>query len=268
MKLRPVFKCHGGKYYQSQFIISHFPANYTELNYGEGCGGAASVLLNKKPSIRECYNDIDWDVYAIFYSLAYCPEELINYIKDKDYTEETFKQAHRQGIILLDAEASTTEQGANELIIRRFSRGGLRKAFAWSDRLRGGQPGDVNAWETFKKLLPTLADRLKGVETSCIPITQFIKEREDNFLHYVDPPYLPETRKSPAAYPWEMNRKDHIDLAEVLNKTKAKVILSGYPSDLYMKLYKDWNLVTKAIVNHSSQAKKKEKKIECLWLNY
>jgi DNA adenine methylase len=256
--LRPIFKCHGGKFYLHQWIISHFPKNYTQLKYIEGCGGAASVLLNKERSVVEIYNDADPSITAIVKELAAeNPLEFINSVKRVEYNKETFEQS------------KTATDTLSELIRRRFSRGGLREAFSWSDRLRGGRPGDVNAWETFKLELVHIAERLSEVQVCCMPIGELVERFDaEDVLWYIDPPYLPRTRQSHQVYAVEMGEKDHVELANKLKEAKGKVVLSGYPSSLYTKLYKGWNLTCRPIANHSGQRKNKQRRIECLWRNY
>ena len=85
---------------------------------------------------------------------------------------------------------------------------------------------------------------------------------------YIDPPYLQKTRSSKNVYAVEMTEEEHIELAGALKEAKGKVILSGYQSDLYTKLYKGWNMDCRVIANHSSQSKTKEKRVECIWMNY
>lgn len=270
MKIRVPFKCHGGKSYCAPWIIDNFPLNYQNLNYGEVCGGAASTLLTKDRSKRELYNDLDRHSFNVFNVLLNEPEKLSEKLHEIDYTEENFNVSK----VFLEKEIPITNEplvdyAANEIVLRRFSRGGLMKSFAWSVRLRGNEPGDLHSWKTFKNYLPKLIERLKGIEVYCLTAKDFIllNDNED-FLFYVDPPYLPKTRKSNNVYRKDMTEKDHIELSEVLNSSKAKIALSGYQSDLYMKLYKGWNLDIKVIANHSSQSKMKEKKIECLFTNY
>lgn len=257
--LRPIFKCHGGKYYLCQWIIGHFPKNYTKLKYIEGCGGAASVLLNKERSSEEIYNDADPSIAAIVQELAADdPLEFINEVKKTNYDETTFKWSE-----------TTENNSLAELVRRRFSRGGLGKAFAWSERERGGQPGDVNAWETFKLELVHIAERLNHVDVYCLPVSELVERFDaDNVLWYIDPPYLPNTRQAQKVYRFEMTEEDHIDLASKLNEAKGKVVLSGYQSSLYTKLYKSWNLTCRPIANHAGQGKAKQKRIECLWRNF
>lgn len=265
--IRPVFKCHGGKFYLAQWIISHFPANYAEMTYLEPYCGGANVLLNKQKSSIEVINDLDDNIVRIYQALRDEPKEFIRRLNLCKYCEKTFERAAKK--------AKTAEfddyldQAVNEFIVRRMSRGGLKKAFAWSNRLRGGQPGDVNAWETALKGLPDLAERLKEVYAFSKPAIEVMKtfNQPDAFV-YCDPPYLHETRVSKTVYSSEMTTDDHIELAHMLNSWNGKAMLSGYMSPLYRRLYRDWNIEKKKISNHSSQQKSKEKKVEILWKNF
>jgi len=151
-----------------------------------------------------------------------------------------------------------------------MSRGGLANAFAWSDRLRGGKPGDVNAWETaINNTLPQIVHRIKDLRVLHDEAIDVIKEHDsENSLIYCDPPYLKSTRTSTKTYGREeMSEDDHRELGEVLNACKGTVIISGYPSDVYDEIFKGWKVIEKGIVNHSSQQKIKQIKTECIWVN-
>lgn len=265
--IRPAVKVHGGKFYLAHWIISHFPANYAEMTYLEPYCGGANVLFNKQKSSIEVINDLDNNIVRIYQALRDEPKEFIRRLNLCKYCEKTFERAAKK--------AKTAEfddyldQAVNEFIVRRMSRGGLKKAFAWSNRLRGGQPGDVNAWETALKGLPDLAERLKEVYAFSKPAIEVLKtfNQPDAFV-YCDPPYLHETRVSKTVYASEMTTDDHIELAHMLNSWNGKAMLSGYMSPLYRRLYRDWNVEKKKISNHSSQQKSKEKKVEILWKNF
>ena len=124
--------------------------------------------------------------------------------------------------------------------------------------------------QTFvKNHLPLIIDRLKNVTVTCYDGLEVIKDHDSaDTLFYVDPPYLPSTRTAPNTYAVEMTEKQHQELAAVLNKAQGKVVLSGYYSTLYAKLYSGWNLDLKDMPNHAAQGKKKQRRVECLWMNY
>ena len=277
MKKRPPFKIHGGKHYLAQFIIDQFPENYETMTYVEPYSGAGSVFFNKKRSAEECLSDIHPGIYQILVALRDEPQEFVKRLKKIEYSQEAFD--HNLTKIKFDDYLC---QAVNEFVLRRMSRGGLKKAFSWSKRERGGKPGDVNAWLTILEELPILAMELKSVYIMNEPALKVIDAfNNENTLLYVDPPYLPETRVSNDAYEYDMTTDDHIKLADKLNNFKGKVILSGYPSKLYKRLYctektivKDkpqkpkWRIERKMIVNNASQVKSKDYKIEMLWLNF
>lgn len=265
MKLRPPFKIHGGKYYLESWILEHFPKSYETYTYVEPYMGAASVFLNKIPSVEmEILNDLDLGAVQIFRSLRDESKAFIARIKRTKYTEATFNRALKRK----DLE-DYLDYGINEFIIRRMSRGGLKQAFAWSDRKRGGQPGDVNAWKTITDQLPEISTRLQNAYILNRPAIEVIKAFSDpNTLVYADPPYLPDTRTAPNAYELELSMEQHEELGQVLNSFKGKAVISGYPSALYKRMYKNWKCIQKKVANHSSQAKKKPIKTECIWINY
>lgn len=268
-KLRPPIKTHGGKHYLKSFIISNFPENHEELVYVEPFCGGASVFLNKSPSKeQEVINDINRGTVSVFKALRDEPAEFISRLKRTRYTERAFKMA------LNKAEQGFedyVDHAVNEYILRRMSRGGLKKAFAWSDRTRGGKPGDLNAWETMLSQLPLIADRVTKAIILCSDFTDVIKTwDEPDTLMYIDPPYLHSTRSEGATecYENELTVEDHINLLHLVKNARAKIIISGYSSALYNRNLKNWRCKKKNVANHSSQSKTKERRIEAIWFNY
>ena len=262
--IRPAFKMHGGKRYLSPWVIENFPPNYEAMTYLEPYAGAASVLINKNKAKEEAINDLDVGIVEIFHAIRDEPKEFIARLKKVKYTEDTFLKAKIKENIIHD---DYMDHAVNEFILRRMSRGGLRNAFAWSERKRGGIPGDANAWRTSLDVLPIIASRLQGVfifNKSAIDVIKAFNSK--NVIIYADPPYLPETRTSQNVYQMEMSENDHIKMGETLCSFSGKVIVSGYPSALYNRLFKGWKCVKKKIVNHASQ--QKTKNLPCYFLKF
>jgi DNA adenine methylase len=269
-RIRPPVKTHGGKYYLAPWVIENFPTGYENLTYVEVFVGGGSVLLHKEYSEQEIIADKDRKIIALWKSLRYDTEEMIIALREWPYTLESFEKA--QDLLKHDKkEMNDFDTAVAEFIVRRMSRGGLRKKFAWSERLRGGKPGDLNAWETSLDNLWTVAERAQQVEMWCLDFRDVLKNWDDrNVLFYLDPPYLKSTRAkgSTEAYEFEMNDQDHTDMLNLCLASKAKIVISGYPSPLYMDKLTDWKLIYKNVANHSSQTKTKKVKKECLWMNY
>ncbi len=246
------------------FILDNFPPKYERLNYIEPYSGAASVLLNKWPGPAEVLNDIHPGIFAIFDAIKEDPDEFVRRLQALAYSDITFTAAleNKQSLSGIDL-------AVNEFILRRMSRGGLKKNFAWSERLRGGKPGDVNAWETAIAQIPAISRRLQTVALSRKPAVEVLCENDrDDTLAYLDPPYLHTTRAAKSAYEYEMAEADHGHLCEALLGFLGKAVISGYDSALYNTILSGWNRVQMNIVNHSSQAKQKQVKSDVLWKNY
>lgn len=259
--LRPIVKIHGGKHYLKHWIIENFPADYTRYTYVEPYIGGGSVFLNKTASQLEVINDLNKNLIAIYRSLQIDPAKFIDTLKSIPYNNETFEYyTNNYG----------PDIGVREYVLFRMSRGGLRKSFAWSERLRGGKPGDVNAWETAIAELPQIAKRLENVVIRNACATNVICAYDNpNTIFYLDPPYLPDTRVSKVAYGnYEMTYRDHDGLLNVIKQCRGKVLISGYDNTLYNAELSNWNKITKEIVNNSGQTKKKSRRLEVLWRNY
>ena len=262
--IRPPVKWHGGKYYLAKRIIALFPQHRIYL---EPFGGAASILLNKSPVEIEAYNDLDLTVSRLFCVLQKNGREFVDQLQFVPYSQYEFERA-----ATYPDGASDLEKAVCDFIRWRQSFGGQGKTWSYTTkRARGGRAGDVNAWWTAIDQLPYIIERLKNVQILHQPAIKAIK-RFDNpeALIYCDPPYLHETRNpnSRDVYGIEMTTEEHIELGEVLNKCKSKVVISGYPSTLYSKLYKSWRKIEFDIANHSAGGRKKNRKCETLWFNW
>lgn len=264
MRIRPVFKCFGGKHYLAEWIISLFPPGYQSEVYVEPFLGGGSVLLNKKKGVEEWGNDLDPGVISIWKAVRDTPSKFEKEIKKLKYEKEVFEEALQEEVFRTDLE-----RGVNEYVRKRMSRGGMGKVFAWSNRLRGGKPGDVNGWETAADNIHVISDRIQGVSFQNKPAMEILKAFNFKYcLAYLDPPYLPDSRVSKNVYRYEMKKEDHYEFLQFLKHFKAKVIISGYSSELYNVNLKDWRREVKKIKNHASQASKKGEKEEVVWMNY
>lgn len=90
----PALRYHGGKFRMAPWVVGHFPAHRC---YVEPFGGAASVLLHKKPAYAEVYNDLDGDIVNFFRVLR-DPEQaerLIAACVLTPYAREEFEQAYQ-----------------------------------------------------------------------------------------------------------------------------------------------------------------------------
>lgn len=110
------------------------------------------------------------------------------------------------------------------------------------------------------------AARLHNVSLESRPALQLVEDgRSPGVLIYADPPYLGSTRKS-GRYKHEMlAAADHEQLADALRAASAAVVVSGYDSPLYDRLYSVWDRV--AIPTTTGQGGTRQDRVEVLWSN-
>lgn len=261
--LRPPVKWHGGKFYLHRRIIEQFPRHHT---YVEPFGGAASVLLNKPLAVVEVYNDLDQRISRLFRVLRDYGEELQRRLTLTPYSENEFVDAAQPA-------PDEIEQARRDFVRWRLSLGGRGDSFSFTlHRVRRGMADVVSGYlSTIDEQLPLIVQRLRTVEIVNRPARDVIRTWDaKETLFYCDPPYVHETRHQASrhVYGVEMTEDEHRKLADILRSCKGKVMLSGYPSDLYNELYPEWRTVAFDIANHAAGGRSKARKQETIWMNW
>ena len=150
-------------------------------------------------------------------------------------TDDPIERARRT---LLQANAgSTTHQSTR--------RTGFR-----SDTSRAGTI-PAHDWRSLPPVLLAIGERLQGVvieDDDALTVMQRYDTADT--LHYLDPPYLAETRnarQAGMAYAVDMaTPAQHRALIAVARELRGHVVISGYPSALYAELLGDWTMVLKS----------------------
>ena len=65
-----------------------------------------------------------------------------------------------------------------------------------------------------------------------------------------------------------MTEEAHRQLLETINRCQGKVMLSGYPNDLYARQLKGWNRHDFSIDNKAAGGKSKRVMTEAVWTNF
>lgn len=79
---------------------------------------------------------------------------------------------------------------------------------------------------------------------------------------YCDPPYLLSTRANRVYYEHELTERAHASLLALLQELPCRVLLSGYPSELYARELAGWRCL-------SYRTRTRGKTVtECLWCNF
>ena len=263
---RPVLRWHGGKWKLAPWIIGHFPPHRI---YTEAFGGAASVLLRKDPAFSEVYNDLDGEVVNLFQVLrSPDSDRLIELLKLTPFARGEFEASY--------GDTDEPIERARRLIIRSFMGFGsdapnkdLRTGFRAQSPQSGRSP--EKDWLNYPDALAVTVVRLRGIVIERRPAVEVIAKNDaPDTLHYVDPPYMPETRSTKSgrgrlkyhAYVHEMTDQDHAELLEVLRNVAGMVVLSGYPAPLYEEALTDWRRVQTSALADGARPR-----TEVLWIN-
>lgn len=260
---RPLVRYHGGKWRLAPWIIQHFPAHRV---YVEPYGGGGSVLLRKPRSYGEVYNDLDEEVVNLFRVVRDSGDELRRRIELTPFARPEFRQSYLR--------ADCPIEQARRTVARAYMGFGSAAVSGESTGFRpnSNRPGTTPAhdWRNYPDCLPAVIDRLRGVVIECRDALDVMQQHDSpHTLHYVDPPYVHETRSgksrgtaSRKAYRHEMSDDDHRRLAECLHGLQGTVILSGYRCDLYDHLYAGWLRSDKAAYADGARSR-----TESLWLS-
>ena len=260
------FGWYGGKYSHLDWLLPQLPDSF---HYCEPFAGSGAVLLNRKPSSVETYNDIDGEVVNFFRILREEKETLIEKIALTPFSREEFALSCE-----INPNLDAIERARRFYVRARQVRTGLAQTASigrWANcknTSRSGMSGVVSRWLGGIEQLQHIADRLLRVQIEnrpAIDVIQLYDSKET--LFYCDPPYIHSTRGDSKAYKFEMNNFDHEALAKVLNKVKGLVALSNYDCELMEKLYpaKKWRKVfAPQKIIHST----KDLRQEVLWVNY
>lgn len=265
---RPVLRWHGGKWMLAPWIIDHMPRHRI---YTEAFGGAASVLLRKPRAYAEVYNDLDGEVVNLFRVLRdpRQGELLRQAVTLTPFSREEFNQAY--------APTRNRVERARRLIVRAFmgfgsdgACGQYRTGFRPDSNKSGTTP--AHDWRNWPDVVPAIVDRLRGVVIKQEPAVKLLRRHDrPETLHFIDPPYHPDTRARGHAdrrgqrvkrYNVEMEHVDHVELLEVVNDLTGMVMLCGYPHPFYDEALAGWRRIDRAAMADGARAR-----TECLWLN-
>ncbi len=252
--------------------------------YLEVFGGSAALLFAKEMVGGEVYNDIDGEVVNLFRVLRDHFDEFYRKVVLTPYAREEY---------LFCRETYKDCDDPVERARRFFT--ALRQGFSgqaeagWRYAFKSKKAGlfpSVSSWLSTIEMLPSIHIRLMYVQIENLHWRECMEKYNDwewAGFFYLDPPYLPDTRRKPSAYRFEMSKKDHEELVEwLLTKSKTKVLLSGYDNDLYFELEKaGWKKVCFDVGCHAAgktrqtgllgkgaTLKHGQRRQECIWLNY
>lgn len=256
---RPIVRYHGGKWRLAPWILRHIPEHRV---YVEPYGGGGSVLLQKPRSYAEIYNDLDGEIVNLFRVARDNGETLARAVELTPFAREEFAQAY-------EPDGDPLEQ-ARRTLVRAFmgfssaGASGQMTGFRANSNRIGTTP--AHDWMNFPDHLRAVFQRLRGVVIENRPAIDVMLHQDcEDAVHYVDPPYVHQTRHMrdrSQAYRHEMSDEQHRELAGVLASLRGAVVVSGYRCPLYDELFAGWTRVDSAA--HADSARDR---VESLWIS-
>ncbi len=258
--MRQVLKYPGSKWNIAESLKGYIPKHHS---YVEPFFGSGALFFHKTPSNIETINDLDSDVTNLFWCIKKDAERLARLVMATPYSRKEY-----------DSQFNIPET----LNLDPYDRAAGFLARCWQGhgfRTRGGKVGwknDVQGREKMYALwnwyrLPgwiiEIAERLRMVQIECRPALEVIKRfNHPNVFQYWDPPYLLGTRNG-KQYKHEMPDEGHEELLKTALKSKAKIMVSGYESEMYNDYLHSWRKEY-----FTSCAEHGGSRTEVIWMNY
>ena len=258
----PAIRYHGGKFRLAPWIIEQMPEH---VCYVEPFGGAAGVLLQKPRSYSEVYNDLDGEVVNLFRVLR--NPELNQRLQDAcrltPYSRDEFCHAQQP--------ATDSVERARRMVVRACMGFGSAAGIGGNSGFRGDSKRKyataAHLWERYPENLAALCQRLQGVIIENKDALSVMRAHDaQTTLHYIDPPYVPETRvQGNRYYAYEMTVEGHEQLLAVDRTMTGMVMISGYDTEVYNDMLSGWAKTEKT--SRISAGRGTKVRTECLWLN-
>jgi len=244
--------------------------------YCEPFGGAAAILLNKRPVKLETYNDLNSGLVDFFRVLT-DPELFQQFYRRVEllpYSRELYNEARDTW----EEEKDLIKRVALWFVVARQSFSG-RFGAGWGSTVRG-MATSCSAWLSGIERLPETSNRLRRVQIEHAD-WRTILERYDTpeTLFYCDPPYLLETRSN-KRYKHELSAQDHEDFIARVLELEGYCAISGYNNPLYSRLddagwmRRDWETACHAAgktratrIQGKNSALEMQPRTESLWLS-
>ena len=244
----------------SDLIISYFPSKFEYKTYVEGFGGGASILFKKQPDPIEIYNDLDKNVYSVFKVLS--DKNMFQRFKEKldltPYSREIWAEYKAD----LSKDLDLEERAYKFFYVNKSSFNGVGGWSMTQNDSRRGMMKSISDYLSTVDRLTEYHQRISRVAIENLDVLDLMEKYDgEKTLFYLDPPYVQSTRKSNQRYREEFEDNQHMKLIDMCNKSKAKIIISGYDHPIYDNLVGFTKIQFESPNAHSDA-------IETLWKNY
>lgn len=260
----PAIRYHGSKFRLASWIMQFFPEHKT---YVEPFGGGAAVLLQKRRSYAEVYNDLDSQVVNFFRVIrnAETRRQLIESIVMTPYARIEFDDAIEPS----DNPIESARRLAVRAMMGFSSAGATKKSTGFRIDTKRPYSTAQHIWRDYPESIAAAGIRLSGVLIeNATAISIMAQHDAPDTLHFVDPPYLHSTRSmkgNDQCYRHEMTESDHIYLLKSVILLRGPVVICGYPSALYSDTLAGWEC--HSTLSRTSSQRGSVMRTECVWIN-
>jgi DNA adenine methylase len=265
----------GGKFKNLNFLYDHFPPAGSYVTFVDVFGGSGVVTLNhpnRSKKVVEVYNDLNNNAVNLF-----------RVLRDKEKAEElrrlleltpwSRQEKYDCWETYADTELSDVERARQYVVVIGQGFFGKENS-SWAVEVEDlkNQSRFIN---TLPQTIPYITARLREVNIENYSFEKIFKiyDRPGTFF-YCDPPYVMESRRTGKCYEHEMDTQHHETFLQCCLSAQGRVLISGYPSELYENALAGWERAEKQVAAFSSNGKNKidgsevNKSTEVLWRNY
>ena len=262
--MKTVLKYPGSKWNIAGQLVNMIPQHHS---YVEPFFGSGAVLFNKSVSDIETINDLDSNVTNLFLCIQEDEERLARFVMTTPFSREMYDSSFDFEDFIEAVIGEEPYRKALVFLIRCWQGHGFRTngyKVGWKNDVVGRERAyALWNWYRLPEWIIDIAERLRMVQIENRPALEVIKRfNHDGVFMYIDPPYLLGTRAG-KQYKHEMTDADHEEMLKEILQSKAKIMISGYESDMYNDYLKDWNKKT-----FDSCAEHGKPRKEVVWMNY
>jgi DNA adenine methylase len=229
---------YGGKGNLARHIIPLLPDGSI---YVEPYCGAASVFWHLPEGHYgvEVLNDLDGRVINVFRVLQ-DPQKFKQFAHRVYWTPYSHAEFVR-ALGLLDSVDDVDAAWAFYVVTNQVM-GGINSHATpgrWGRSFSSGcgMAGTANSWRKRMTRLRAWHERLTRVQIDCRDALEVIGYWDSpRTVFYIDPPYVPDTRKSRSVYRCEADADHHRQLVELLMEIRGSAVVSGYDHPVYKPL--------------------------------
>jgi len=253
-----VLKYPGSKWNTAGKMVGLIPPHHS---YVEPYFGSGAVFFRKLPSDIELINDLDNDVPNLFQCIRDSPEKLAAIVAAIPYSRYEYGRA-----FYAKGEKDPYKRAA-DFLTRCWQGHGFRVngcMAGWKNDVHGRESMyALRDWYNLPDRILETAERLRCVQIDNRPAVEIIKRFNypDVFM-YIDPPYLLGTRTA-RQYRHEMTDADHEELLRTILQSRARIMISGYESEMYNGYLQGWGRECFASCAEGGKPRQ-----EVVWMNY